>query len=88
MPCGVETILRALGPHDRARKLAMARFRELGAKLDRWRLQSTRIAMVLALVRAEDVIEHDDAGRVRPYDSPDRAALRDVRRRLEREVLS
>ena len=85
-PCSAQTILRTLGPHDRARGLAMGRFRELGGDLDRWSLQATRAAMVEALTAAEDVIELDGGGRLRAFDSPDRAALRDVRRRLESEV--
>lgn len=86
-PCDVQTVLRALGDHEDARALAMGAFRELGGDLNRWQLQSTRVAMADALTVAEDVIEHDARGGVRAFErSADRRALREVRRALECEV--
>lgn len=81
---GAQTILRALGPHDRARSLAMTELRRRGGSLDAW--ARSRAAMVEALTHAEDAIEFNPSGSMRPYESTDRAALRAVRRRLESEV--
>ncbi|HEY1958608.1 MAG TPA: hypothetical protein VGH28_23480 [Polyangiaceae bacterium] len=86
-PCDVQTVFRALGEHDRARRLVLDRFAALGGKLDAWAQRATREAMADALTFAEDRIEFTCDGRsTRPYDSPDRVALRDIRRRLEWEL--
>ncbi|HEY1954276.1 MAG TPA: hypothetical protein VGH28_01655 [Polyangiaceae bacterium] len=85
-PCGARDVSRALGPHDRARRLVLDRFAALGARLDAWHERRTREAMADALTFAEGQIERSTSGNVRPYDAPDRVALRDVRRRLEAEL--
>jgi hypothetical protein len=84
--CGAQTILRALGPHDRARRIVLDAFKSHGADLDRWHLRETREAMLASLLAAEDIIERDVHGRPRPYDSADRRDLRHVRRVLETEL--
>jgi len=90
IPCDRVTlreVLAALALSERARRACLDRFRELGGQLDRvdaHRLD--RVRMCDALLVAEDAIERTDAGRPRPYDAPDRHALRHVRRRLESEL--
>lgn len=83
----VAEVLRALGPHDRARTACLARFRTLGGQLDRVDTQrADRERMCEALLHAEDVVERTVGGVRRPYDEPDRHDVRHIRRALETEL--
>ena len=82
--CSSKTILRILGPHDRARSLALGRYRALGGSLDAMKSRSAREKMCAALTYAEDQIEILPSGRARV--GADRDELRELRRSLELEL--
>lgn len=75
-------VLRAL-PGDAARSEALRRYRARGHLPDDFaRLRSARAAMAVALSHVEDTIELRPGGRL----DAERAAIRDLRRRLEAEL--
>jgi len=86
VPCEARDVLRTLGDHDRARRLVLDHIRVRGGEMDRWTLRKTREVTCDALTHAEDVIEHSEVGKLRPYNAADRVALREIRQRLELEL--
>jgi hypothetical protein len=77
----VRDVLEALATPDAARAEVMARFRERGGSLDRWRRSDVR-AMADALSWTEDALELVTHGRM----TPARAGLKKLRRLLEDEL--
>lgn len=76
-------VLAALEAFDDDRREVLARFKAAGGSADRWG-RSDRVAMADALSRVEDLAEL----RARCHWTAVRAALRQVRRRLEDEPRS
>jgi hypothetical protein len=81
-PIETRQVYAAIADDEETRSLVLARFRSLGGSLDRWQ-RHDRALMSQAFTAGEDALELR-----RPTERRDilRSALRDIRRRLEREA--
>ncbi len=69
---------------ERAREAVLGRYRDAGFTADDFgRVRKARMTMADALTRTEDALEYSH-----PAPTPERLALRDVRRRLEWELFT
>jgi hypothetical protein len=81
-PCEYRHVLAVLATPDGLRESVLAEFRRRGGHPNRWRENSTRLAMAHALTQAEDAYEMKPRGQWTEL----RSSLRDMRRRLEASV--